>query len=376
MLTITFKNVADGDTTILEWRNDNGENEIGVIDCQLRDGESNPVVEHIKKKGYRRINFMILTHPHTDHFSGFPSLLEFCKEQGIEIGTFWHTAVYNKSFLKELADNRITDGKITVNEFLDSFVSRINDRNRLKKLFMEIDALWRNQTLKDAGAANSDSLLRLNEKLWLECLSPSDYDELKQYYMGFFNLEPEEKMRIRKRENNPKANLLSLFIRIGTAKWSVLLPSNCTKSTIKRIAKNRPGCLDTKVVALQIPNHGSLQSHFEPFWANIPGKENVPVFVSISSRYGWPDSEVIEFFDKNYKGVHSTNFVGGFKDYFCEKYKISAGKGIDVNPLFDMYNAELSTSKKSPIEHDNPDYCGEKQILINEDGTYRIFTNP
>ena len=75
MLTITFKNVGHGDTIILEWENDEGQNEIGIIDCHLRNGKSNLAVEHIKNQGYRSINFMILTHPHTAHFSGFPSLL-------------------------------------------------------------------------------------------------------------------------------------------------------------------------------------------------------------------------------------------------------------------------------------------------------------
>lgn len=375
MLTITFKNVGHGDTIILEWENDEGQNEIGIIDCHLRNGKSNPAIEHINNQGYRRINFMILTHPHTDHFSGFPSLLEFCKNQGIKTGRFWHTAVYDKLLLEELADNKITDGKITVNDFFDSFVNREEDKNRLKKLFREIVALEGSQTLNEIGIVNSTSRLKLNKKLWIEFLSPS-YAELKGYYKGIFNLEHEEKMEIRKRENNPKSNLLSLFTRIFTPDWSVLLPSDSTKSTIERITKDCQERLDTKIVALQIPNHGSLQSHFEPFLANIPGKKNVPVFVSVGLKYGLPTKQVVQFFDKNYKEVHATNFVGGFKEYFDEKYKMKTKKGMDINTLVDVHDIELIKSKKLPIMHDNLNDCGEKQIKINEDGTYRIFTNP
>jgi beta-lactamase superfamily II metal-dependent hydrolase len=362
MLTITFKNVAHGDTIILEWLNDEGQNEIGIIDCHLRNGKSNLTVEHIQNQGYKKINFMILTHPHTDHFSGFPSLLEFCKVQGIKIGRFWHTADYHKSLLEELVHNKIIGGKITVDDFLDSFVSRIGDKNTLKKLFKEIVALKGSQTLNEIGIVNDTSRLKLNKKLWIEFLSPS-YAELKEYYKGIFNLDPEEKMKIRRRQNNPKANLLSLFTRIFTPDWSVLLPSDSTKSTIERIAKDCQKRLDTKVAALQIPNHGRLQSHFEPLWENIPGKENVPVFVSVGWEYGLPAREVIDFFDKNYKEVHATNFVGGFKEYFDEAYNPKAKKGMIIDTLVDMHDS-------------SNDYCGEKQIKISEDGTYHVFTNP
>jgi hypothetical protein len=49
---------------------------------------------------------------------------------------------------------------------------------------------------------------------------------------------------------------------------------------------------------------------------------------------------------------------------------------MDINTLVDVHDIELITSKKSPIVHDNSNDCGEKQIKINEDGTYRVFTNP
>ena len=55
MLTITFKNVGHGDTIILEWQNNQKENEIGIIDCQLINGSSNLAIEHIEKKGYKKI---------------------------------------------------------------------------------------------------------------------------------------------------------------------------------------------------------------------------------------------------------------------------------------------------------------------------------
>jgi hypothetical protein len=146
----------------------------------------------------------MLTHPHTDHFSGFPSLLEFCKEEDIIIERFWHTAAYNKLFLEEFINK-----KMTLNDFFDSFVGREDDRNKFKKLFQKIHRFEADSILEEGGFANNTSKLRLNKKLWLEYLSPSN-DELKQYCLETFELNSAGNLEIKKRksQNNPRANLL------------------------------------------------------------------------------------------------------------------------------------------------------------------------
>lgn len=58
MLIITFKNVGHGDTIIIEWQNDRGENEMGIIDCHQKERKSNAAIDHIIKKGYKQIHFM------------------------------------------------------------------------------------------------------------------------------------------------------------------------------------------------------------------------------------------------------------------------------------------------------------------------------
>lgn len=172
MLAITFKNVGHGDTIIVGWQNDLGENEMGIIDCHQAEGKPNPAIEHIKKKNYKKIRFMILSHPHTDHFSGFPSLLEFCKKNHITIERFWHTASYDAAFLGEFFN------KTTPDDFFDSFVSQKRDRIKLRGLFREIDNLHGGTVLKKAGIANDTSWLNLNKKLRIEFLSPSGYKNI------------------------------------------------------------------------------------------------------------------------------------------------------------------------------------------------------
>jgi hypothetical protein len=74
----------------------------------------------------------------------------------------------------------------------------------------------------------------------------------------------------------------------------------------------------------------------EEFWHKIPNREEVPAFVSVGRKYDLPSKEVIGFFDKNYKEIHSTNFVGGFREYFEDKNKKAKEmKNQYINSLLD-----------------------------------------
>lgn len=98
MVKVTFKNVGQGDSILLEWNQDD-EDKIAIIDCN-RYLNNNPVLDYIKLKEYREINFMILSHPHLDHFSGFVELLNYCKNNNIKIRRFLHTAQTTPDYLK------------------------------------------------------------------------------------------------------------------------------------------------------------------------------------------------------------------------------------------------------------------------------------
>ena len=77
MINVNFKNVGQGDSIIIEWKRDSL-SKIGIIDCNLM-GNKNPTLEHIISSNYSEIDFIILSHPHYDHFSGLVQILEYCE---------------------------------------------------------------------------------------------------------------------------------------------------------------------------------------------------------------------------------------------------------------------------------------------------------
>lgn len=371
MLTITFKNVGHGDTIILEWQNDQEEMEIGIIDCHLNERKANLAIDHILDNGYEKIRFMMLSHPHTDHFSGFLSLLDFCERQNIEIGEFWHTAIYNRAFLSEALFR-----KMISNHLFKSFVSRERDRTRLRKLFKKIYDLHKGspKIIKTVDFIKRRVRIPMKENLWLECFSPSS-DEYTQFFNSTFRLDQEGELEIitdTRRRTNPNTNLLCSFIKISTPHWHILLPSDATCFTLNRInGEYLNGLLNGNELKIsQIPHHGSGNNHLKSFWNNIPGRENVPVVVSVGGNRKLPDFDVIEFFDKSYKEVHSTSFVGGYKEYFENKHRSSNQQHLEVQTYFDMF--QVGSWEREV----NPKSCGEKKITIFENGTVDIDTDP
>ena len=98
MVKITFKNVGQGDSILLEW-NSNNKLKIAIVDCNLYQC-TNPTLDYIIQQEIKEIEFIILSHPHTDHFSGFYELLEYCRNNRIRINRFLHTSQVTPDFLK------------------------------------------------------------------------------------------------------------------------------------------------------------------------------------------------------------------------------------------------------------------------------------
>ena len=55
MIKLTFKNVDQGDSILLEWQHD-GLNKIAIIDCN-EAFRTNPVLDHVVKNNYKKLEF-------------------------------------------------------------------------------------------------------------------------------------------------------------------------------------------------------------------------------------------------------------------------------------------------------------------------------
>lgn len=95
LVKVTFIDVGQGDSSFIELPN----GECILIDAAERE-DCYRVLSFIKNSGYKRIDHLIVTHPHSDHMGGMVKVIE-----EFEIGSIYMTnAVNNTSSFEELLD--------------------------------------------------------------------------------------------------------------------------------------------------------------------------------------------------------------------------------------------------------------------------------
>ncbi|MEA3495574.1 MAG: MBL fold metallo-hydrolase [Bacteroidota bacterium] len=289
MIKITFKNVGQGDSIIIEWNKDD-RNKIALIDCNLYQ-ESNPVLKHITDNEYTEIEYVILSHPHYDHFSGFLQLLKHCKENNIHIKYFLHTSSQTPSFLK-MATKSATSETELQNLFL--FI-----QNNFEQMNMQVGAIQ----------AEMPSEIPLSNDYSISVLAPSQ-KELNNYISGADYPFDEENPH-----NNPKANWLSTILKINTLNGYVLLTSDVDKSSLIRIDIKHPERLQSKLILAQSPHHGAKTNHNNAFWRKRNRETQTPIVFSVGTNsYDHPSEEAVKFFRKNDYKIFSTNKKGALSE--------------------------------------------------------------
>ena len=111
MLKLNIYNVGQGDAILLTWQ-DEGIDKIGIIDCNKFEGQ-NKILHYLTTNSINQIEFIVLTHFHYDHFSGFADIFEYCINRNVKIKFFLHTFashvlnIYDQIFYSKRVENEI-----------------------------------------------------------------------------------------------------------------------------------------------------------------------------------------------------------------------------------------------------------------------------
>lgn len=296
MAIITFKNVGQGDSIIFEWEDDNQKKKIGIVDSNIYD-QSNPTLNHFIASELDEIEFIILSHPHYDHFSGMNQILNYCKENNKIIKLFYHTSIVTPEHFK--AANKTT--KIT---------------NELIELFRNISKLRKENIIERLNQVNDSTIINLTSKLNLRFLAPISI-EIENYISKVKIFQDEEVA------SNPNANWLSTVLELYTSESYIIFTSDCTKETLKRIGIEKTKLKDENKVFLmgQVPHHGSEKNHYKEFWVRRNRTNIVPAVASVGiNGYGHPSKDVINSFEKELKlyNFKATNTITTRPNGFIE----------------------------------------------------------
>lgn len=105
-LFIHFIDVGQGDSTLIVFPN----NEVALIDAGTRAGRKE-VVNYIKDKNIKKIDYLIGTHPHEDHIGGLPEVI-----RNFEIGKVYLPNKTNNTAIFEELLNEIKNHNLKITE--------------------------------------------------------------------------------------------------------------------------------------------------------------------------------------------------------------------------------------------------------------------
>lgn len=298
-MTITYKDVGQGDSIILEWEID-GVNKIGIIDCNLK-GKINPILNYLIKKNYQEIDFIVLSHPHRDHFSGMLRLFSYCQAKKIFIKKFAHTLTHAGT------------------KFWRYFEVSSKDNKQLNNLIKKSKELKDQQLIKHIICLAEGMPLKISKELKLECLAPSFNDI--ELYQNIVKNDADKNIK----EASQAANHLSTIFKLNLSECYVLFTSDAESTALEGILDREDELSNDKFHLCQIPHHGSQNNHYPNFWNSI--KTNTPKHAIISAgkhrTYNHPSFEVIKSFHDDGYTVHCTNILNGMMEYTNYLEKLS-----------------------------------------------------
>lgn len=293
-MKVEFLNVDQGDSILITWPEQ--PNKCGIIDCSKENG--NPILNLVKSLGISEIEFIILSHPHVDHFSGVTELLKYCKANRIQVnnlGLTFDTLVSIAYFKFYSYTNQLM-----LKDFFDEILEQVRKpkTSYLKNLF---------QISKDTAA------LKLNN-LTITFRSPILSETIK-IHRALSKLGNGEIV------SPPNLNVFSAIIELEYNGKFILLTSDAILSYFKKLSSFYTSNPSIKFQLVQIPHHGSSQNHFPKFWDDLNVILDCPAVFSVGDepKDELPDHDVVSHIDSLKFKIHSTNYVYGLKDHFGGK---------------------------------------------------------
>ena len=284
-LTITYNGAERGESIILEWPSAKKERMIGIIDSGRGRMGKNAAIEFVQTNSIKIIEFILLSHPHYNKYSGMLDLIEYCEKENILIRNFFHTSHLPAAGFESKDE---FERLITIGSFTES------SKRLLLNLFFKLNEMYKKGMY--VAIIGSDFTLSLNKDLKLSILSPS-YTELTHAYK--INYTRNSMVRA---ENNPAANYLSTVTRINTSEWQVLFTSDAMRETFQRIlGEDNVDLFAAKTVFFEAPHHGSQRSFDQNFWSRLNiVSDSIGVFTQ-NRFWDYPNKEVIDYFSKKSK---------------------------------------------------------------------------
>ena len=291
-LKIHTINVGHGDSLIIEINNDD-KNYYIVVDCHNpnSNGDS-PTLNFLKQKKITYLDFIFLTHPDRDHFSGMYQLLDYYSKDGRKIG----------DFVVPTIDYR----------YLNPIYSKRTGSEIIKLLSFVADLAETNKLISRPAGFNTVFV----EENGIKIISLTPFGK----HFDLYGKQAHKRgvaIAAREKPTSVDSNLISIILLIQFNTSISLLCSDATVNMIegslkKWIGNAKEERQDIKLNFIKISHHGSRYNHSKTLIQDFtkPDFSNA----AISCGADWPHEEVISELKKFDINTYATNKTGCLRD--------------------------------------------------------------
>jgi competence protein ComEC len=230
-LGIVCLDAGQGDASIVRLPN----GKVMVVDCNVESSPEN-IVKYLKDSGIKKIDYLVITHPHQDHMSGTKDIAD-----NFDVGEVWITD-YKRKRSEETPES------------YEAYQAYVKSLDKLEK---------KGATIKKPTASN-DPIVK-DRNLEVRVLGPSASVQ----------------------GNNEDIHEESLVIQIKVGKASAIFASDTTNNQLDRISKYYP---IKKTTFLHAPHHGSDEGANEEVMKQIQPEYTV-ISVGKGNPHGHPHDD-------------------------------------------------------------------------------------
>ena len=242
----------------------------GIIDSclhKVKGSTINPALEYLKSENVTHLSFLILTHPHKDHFQGFNLIIDHF------LGQIDRICYYSGDGIREyrtfLAKKHILGepGLVSLANIFKKFAQAKKAGAHILNISERTEIVRRN--------------MYGDQEIEIIALSPSE-DSIKKYvqllHKAILLKNGDFPSEIKDREHN----LLSSAILCKIGELSLIFGSDLEIGDNKYMGwkgvMRNPDSLDLAAHFVKVPHHGSENAFYEPIWKEF-SKNNFPVSV-------------------------------------------------------------------------------------------------
>lgn len=343
-LDIWVLNAGEGDSIILHNQHD-GKQYFALIDSNHVNSVA-PALNKLRQLGCDKLNFVLLTHPHADHYKGFPEVLE---EFPTDLFYSYPIKIDQAGRLKKLAQIYAEKAKHPTKTIRTTAVQFLRTLEKAKK-----SGNWQELT-------GPENRIRPNGFSNLELTALLPLPKNKGEYFQMIETGSSEAFE------GQNLNNLSVALRLRYSGFELILGADGTSTSWRDHQKELKKTNDTlSAGAVKLPHHGSKtdsnKNAIDYFYQDSQKEDAIALISAIGNKHH-PHDEVIECL-----------ITKGIKPYCTNLSNKCSGniKHLTTDPnLSKSLNRFVS---QNIVDSENQPCQGDICLSIYDNGTHTVST--